>query len=701
MSLKDINLKPVYNSDESDLLSEFYIPLLSNSIKYDRIAGFFCSNSLAISAKGIANLINKGGRIRLIANVVISLEDQEAIKEALREKERELLLEIDSLEDQLQTDHIRMLEWMVKKRFLEIKIAVVPKGIEHQKVGIVYDEEGNTVSFSGSENETIGGWLNNDEQFHVFCSWNEGDIAHLNPDIDRFNKLWNDRGNKVRVYDISEAFNKGLIRRAPRDNEEFKRLTKRLVEELVNRRQINSLVVTPNLKNVQLFYYQKESIDNWFKNKNVGFLEMATGTGKTITAIFAIKKMIEDQPALGIIIVVPTDPLITQWKKELTEIGFDSSLIVCCSSNYNWLKTFNRYTLTNSKDNRIFIFTYQSLANENVQDTIECSQKDFLIICDEMHHAGAPIFSKCLNKNIKYRLGLSATPIRKYDIEGNSLLLKFFGKEPLLVFDIKRALTEVNPITGKTYLCPYSYNFKSVELTDVEHEEYRRLSRNIFLQKKNKNEEGQADKLRALVVSCASEKIGLLNRLLNNLKKEGKNKKILVYSQSFKSKDLGEKQIESVKRVFEQNGLNYLEFTSKFDDPIYRETILNALRIDAVDSIISIKCLDEGINLPEVRIAIILASSSNSAQFIQRRGRLLRNAYGKTKADIFDFIVGPPKGTDLKPSDISLIRREYDRAKEYSQYSLESAQNEQSLNNWLNSYNLTVEDLYGDASKGG
>lgn len=226
MSLKELNLKSVYYSDDCSLLTDFYIPVLSNAVRYDRIAGYFCSNSLAIAARGIAELIKNNGYVRMIANVIISEEDQGAIKEALKNKEREILVEIDGLEDQLAKDHIKMLSWMIKSNLLEIKIAVVKNGIEHQKMGILEDKEGNKISFSGSENETVSGWLNNDEQFHVFCSWKEGDLNHLTPDVERFNVLWNDRGNAVRVFPVSEAFKLGLLKNAPKSDSEFQKFSK-------------------------------------------------------------------------------------------------------------------------------------------------------------------------------------------------------------------------------------------------------------------------------------------------------------------------------------------------------------------------------------------------------------------------------------------------------------------------------------------
>lgn len=205
LGLKEINLKPVYYSDEDDLLRDFYIPVLSNAVKYDRIAGYFSSNTLAIAAKGVSAFIESGGKIKMVANVVLSQDDRNAIQKALLEREDEVLTEIENLEDELKKDHIRMLGWMVKSSLLEIKIAVVKNGVEHQKTGILEDSDGNIISFSGSNNETVKGWLYNDEQFHAFRSWKEGDTNHLKPDVERFHRLWQDKGKKVRVYNVSDA----------------------------------------------------------------------------------------------------------------------------------------------------------------------------------------------------------------------------------------------------------------------------------------------------------------------------------------------------------------------------------------------------------------------------------------------------------------------------------------------------------------
>ncbi|NVL91245.1 MAG: DEAD/DEAH box helicase family protein, partial [Desulfobacterales bacterium] len=320
MGLRNIKVKPAYYSDEDNLLEEFYIPVLSKSVKYDRIAGYFSSNSLAVAAKGISGFINNGGKIRLVANVVLSIEDQEAIKTALLQREKEVLTEIENLEDHLKKDHIRMLSWMVRNNLLEIKIAVVKNGVEHQKIGILEDSDGNIISFSGSDNETVQGWLYNDEQFHAFCSWKEGDNEHLVPDTERFTNLWSDKGKRVRVYDVSDAFKNGLIRNAPRTDEEFKRLSQRAAEELLQE-HLKSYGKGERSKGIKLRDYQRKAIGNWLESACKGIFEMATGTGKTFTALGCVKHLLEKEKKLVVIITTPYGHLSQQWQKEIAKFG--------------------------------------------------------------------------------------------------------------------------------------------------------------------------------------------------------------------------------------------------------------------------------------------------------------------------------------------------------------------------------------------
>jgi hypothetical protein len=285
LSFRELNLKPSYDSDEDDILESFYIPVLSESRTYYRLAGFFSSTALALAARGIAGLIKNDGKMKLVASVILQKDDIEAIQRGLKNPEKviegTMLKEMDSIEDELTRNHVEALAYLVANKRLEIKVAVmvgengVPlnpeeseRNIFHQKVGIMEDGTGNTVSFSGSINESLGGWINNIEEFNVFRSWIQGEGDHLDANRRKFENLWAGKTKRARIFDVPDAVNKKFIRMAPKGMDELKRL------------------ISPK-KGVGrvLRAYQTEAISNWAKNQRKGIFEMATGTGKTIAAL--------------------------------------------------------------------------------------------------------------------------------------------------------------------------------------------------------------------------------------------------------------------------------------------------------------------------------------------------------------------------------------------------------------------------------
>jgi hypothetical protein len=229
MSLKDLHLRNAYDSDFDDVLNDFYIPALSNSIKYKRLAGFFTSSSLAVAAKGLSKFIANGGHMKLICGAKLRKADVEAIKEGYEKPARviEMMMmeNLEKLEDEFIQDHVRALGWMVANNKLQIKVAVVvdanglamdrenveKQGIFHQKVGILEDSEGNKMSFSGSDNETASAWQANIEEFKVFRSWKEYEKGYLNADLERFEKFWKGTSKRTRVVNVHIAIKDKLI----------------------------------------------------------------------------------------------------------------------------------------------------------------------------------------------------------------------------------------------------------------------------------------------------------------------------------------------------------------------------------------------------------------------------------------------------------------------------------------------------------
>jgi len=583
MSLKDLDLKGLYDSDKDNLLNDFYIPVLSESVSYKRIAGYFCSNALAIAAKGISKFIENGGKIQLIANVYLSEKDQEAIKKAIEEKESELIEEIETLDDALKKGHLKLLAWMIKNNKLEIKIAVVPKGIEHKKKGILEDGEGNIISFSGSDNETKKGWLENDEEFHVFCSWFEEDKnRHLEPDIESFDRLWNDLANEVMVFPVSEAFKEGFLKTAPKDDEEFKVLSKEVTEELLkkNKERIGRIKKKKKTKK-ELRDYQKEAVDKWFQNGCKGIFEMATGTGKTFTALKATERLLKDKEDCFVIILCPKKGLVDQWDSEIKEFGFTSTLGY--KNSDKWLDILNNkitYFKNGVIKNHFFISTYASWSKEHTINSIKrLKDKNILLIADEVHHAGAPITIENLLSGIKYRLGLSATPSRWFDDEGTKRLFMYFGceLESKATFEFK-----LDKAIERGFLTKYYYHPIIVELEDEKLDEYLELTKKISKRlaiKKNKNfsviyEHEEDTILRNLLFKRADIIKGAKNKLIELDKKikEIKNDldHVLFFCADNKQADevckiLGKYEIENQKFVDTTKDFERKKMTSSWD----------------------------------------------------------------------------------------------------------------------------------------
>lgn len=680
MSLKDLKLKCAYNSDEDNLLEDFYIPVLSESTSYRRIAGYFSSNALAIASKGIAKLINNGGKIKLIANVVLTEEDQEAIKSALLKKEDELLAEINELEDGLKRNHIRMLSWMLRKDLLEIKIAVVPRGIEHIKKGIFEDKDGNKISFSGSDNETLSGWIRNHEDFHVFASWQAGEHDHLLVDIEGFERLWGNIANRVKVFDVSDAFRSGLIRTAPRDEEEFTILSVESTNVLLDK---NRNYYTKNRKSIgnryleELWYFQKDALHNWEKEGFCGIISMATGTGKTKTAIAGLVQLKGKKTnGLFTIICCPQFSILKQWEKEIKELNLFQHSITADSTNINWtsqladkIMDYNNHLISDC----VIFTTYNTLSNNRFIDSLSKLKGESLIICDEVHWAGAGTFRNGLLETYNYRLGLSATPERHMD-EGGTDLIKTYFKGVVFEFPLEKALSEINPITKETFLCPYNYYPIFIELKEAELVEYLELTgkinRQFAVERQSDDTNDYLQRLlekRQAIIRNASGKYDALIKIINELEEI---KYLLIYCSP--------EQIDNVQQLINYRNIINHRFTGReginprkeYHNLSERENILSNFENGIYQALIAMRCLDEGVNIIRAETAILMASSRNPKEYIQRRGRLLRRHKEKHMANIYDIIVLPylkkSLAANVSDDEMKIVKKEFIRYEEFA-----------------------------------
>ena len=659
--LKDVNIKFKYDSDQDDLVDDFYIPVLSASEEYLRMSGFFSSSSLAISAQGIADFIRNDGKMKLLCSSKLPEDDIEIIEEYHENPEKYLeksfFNDIDTLEDGLVKNHVEALAWMLANDLLEIKIAIPSnkKGMFHSKIGVLRDSEDNIISFSGSDNETATGWVTNIEEFKVFCSWDESEKKFVDSDLEEFYRYWNGNTLRTDIIDLPIAIKKELIQLAPSSKDELAIL--------------GGGGIIPGVK---LRKYQKDAIESWFDKDCRGIFEMATGTGKTFTALSCFKKLLDSEDKLLTVIACPQSHLVDQWIKDLEKF-YDGEILIASSKTPKWdvkLKNIIKNLILGITDKAVVMTTHKSLSSEKFISIMKKYNVESLLIVDEVHGIGSEKQQLALIENYNYRLGLSATPKRWFDDEGTELLYDYFGGR-VFCFDIERALREINPDTGKTYLTPYIYKPIIVDLNDEEYELYYEYSLKIA-QSFGSNKKEDMDRvslysnLRQRIVNNAESKYDALKNILIDYKHQNETEmdKLIVFC--------SDKQIDRVQEILTQNQITpQHRFTShqkavkkakeKYTE---REIILKNFSDGVYKALVAIKCLDEGVDVPSAENAIIMSSTSNPREHVQRRGRILRNSPGKEMAVIYDILVFPEENTDAGKK---ILRKEMDRYKEFAE----------------------------------
>jgi len=708
INLKDLDLKKAYDSDSNDILSDFYIPALSNSIKYRRLAGFFSSTSLAVAARGISRFIANGGHMDLICGAKLSKADVEAIKEAHENPaaiiERFFFENLEDLENEFIRDHVRALGWMIANKKLDIKISIVyneegcpldektieKQGIFHQKVGIFEDAAGNMVSFSGSTNESAMGWLKNIEEFKVFRSWIESEEEYLTADKKRFEKFWNGIANRIEIIEIPIAIKEKLIEIAP--------------PKIADLNLEKWLEKTGTLKKtIKLWKHQIQAITNWQNNDRKGIFEMATGTGKTFAALGCLKRVLKDEKKLVIVITCPYGHLVKQWLDDINEFGIFCDTIIADSSSYGWKDKLmdNILDIKNGISEKLIVLTTHVTFSMN--DFIKIIRKvnvEIFLIADEVHGVGAPERKRGLIENYRFRLGLSATPKRWFDLEGTEELFDYFGGT-VFEFPLKKAINTINTDTGRTFLVPYEYKPYFIELTNEELNEYERETKKIakaYYRSKDKEERDKWFSLllikRQKIIKNAVNKFNAFKEILDDIEEI---KDCLVYC-SPQQIDEAQDILNSYKR----DNIIQHKFTNKegvvpedkYGGISEREFLLQQLAEGKYHALIAMKCLDEGVDVPPVKMAIILASTGNPRQYIQRRGRILRRFPGKEKAIIYDVIVVPTfSGSvdlDFLELEKKILKKELKRYKEFAYIAINAVECLNKIEGLEDKYNIII-----------
>ena len=719
MSLKDSCIKSEYRSLIDNVVQDFYVPLLKEAVTYRRAVGFFSSSSLVDISKGIAALAKRRGKIQLVASPYLSDEDIEAIRNGYEKRnviiENALLSQLsDENMDFYSMERLNLLANLIAEGILDIRIAYTEDdrgiGMYHEKMGIIEDAEGNKVAFSGSMNESSTAMSINYETIDVFRSWGdefEANQAQLKENA--FVSIWNDTEPNIHVLEFP-SISQALIDKYKKKRSSFDIDELQFFDVPIKRKNVSGKRIGARIpKDISLYEYQKEAIVSWAGENYRGIFDMATGTGKTLTGLGAVSKLSEDVcDELSVFILCPYQHLVEQWVEDIVKFNIKPIIGYSASPQKDWKKRLQKAIKDQKfrKDKSFFCFvtTNATFSSKFVQDIIEEIKTPILLMVDEAHNVGAKTYAKLLDDRFQYRLALSATLDRHRDEEGTAALYSFFGRK-CIEYTLERAIREDK-------LTPYKYYPVVVYLNEDELSTYeyytQEISKCIIKDKNGKtklNSYGETLAIkRSRVVAAAAQKLDALRREIVPYKNKNN---ILVYcgatnvineNADRSETDEGDiRQITAVTRILgNEFDMSVAKFTA--DESMDERTQIKAnfSKGERLQVVVAIKCLDEGMNIPGIRTAFILASTTNPKEYIQRRGRVLRKSAGKNFAEIYDFVTLPRPLDDVysltkeaASKDLALVRNELERIKEFGRLAMNSMDSHDLIWNIEEAYHLT------------
>lgn len=675
-------MKPLYLLPADDLAEEALIPGFQFAEKASCMVGFFSSTALADLAPGLASYIRHSTKsFQLIISPFLREADRRAIEEGLRQADDVVTDALDEswgTADALQQHTLRCLAYLLSIGRLEIKIALLEDALFHPKVWI-FESAAGTMAVHGSSNMTQAGIRRNFEQISVSRSWIDPTQRYI---IDKlryqFERLWNGREDHCVVVSLPQAVRDKLLRSYPPGHmpteDDFRQLYRQVSgkgSEPPATGGGEASVAPPVFAIPSWLKYdggpyehQGRAVKAWCDAGFRGVLEMATGSGKTLTSMICAYRLVEGHSPLLVVVAAPYIPLIEQWCDEIALFGVQPTNLTTAgnaAARGRLLQSIKRRLRLGLSIVEVVVVSHDTLCTEEFTNAVAAFDCSRLLIADEAHNLGRPSFIASPPTFFEYRLALSATPVRQYDPEGTDAVFDFFG--PVVFrFPLEEAI-------GRC-LVEYDYFVHPVRLTATEMDAWYELTDRIR-QNAWRAESGTPDdylsKLlrdRRALLETAQEKVSVLADLLDEEDRRSL-RHALVYAS-----DKGPQQLEAVNRLLRTKGILFHQLTAEETvDRALTRRIIQSFQTGEIQVLTAKRVLDEGVNIPEICKAFILASTTVGRQWIQRRGRLLRTCseIGKTHSVIHDFLAVPPSfGDALDPDARSLVQSELRRTQEFA-----------------------------------
>lgn len=718
---------------------QFYLDGLANSSEFHLLLGYFSSAAINLLSVGFATFISKGGKMRMVINHLLSEKDKEAFEKGQNSDNQNKVFDLSDVVslgkvlDEYDTHFFECLAYLIAEKRIEIKV-IKPKnnrGIAHYKSGVFNDGK-NSVGYKASCNFTLFGLSENLEELEAFLSWeDERSNKLIKKQLKIIDSYFSEQDEDVEYLSANE------IEVAIKDRFGNKNIDELIVQEeqlfekkrnLIKNNKLKQTIVKlyddidKSLKNPKFPYaegprkYQQIAFENWKNNNQQGLFAMATGTGKTITSLNCLLVVYKKTGYYKALILVPTITLVNQWENECKKFNFTNIVKVCSKSRWknNFAAILTRERLSPTEQvSYIVISTYASFARENIFAELNKLPAKTLLIADECHNMGSGSLLKLLPKvNCKRRIGLSATPERQFDEEGTKKLFSFFNSEKEYTYEYSMEEAINNGV-----LCRYYYYPHLVSLTESEMRDYMELSLKISKFYKSESDIFSSNPIltalllaRKRIIHKASNKISVFNDILREqYKMKGNLKYTLVYvpegndpndyfeTDHFSENDETENDndaahlidvfTEAVKDIDKRTTIK--QFISGTND---KEYVLEQFANGEIDVLTSMKCLDEGVDVPRAELAIFCASTGNPRQFVQRRGRILRQHSEKQFAYIHDLVVVPeinPNSESYK-MERSMLKKELERVNNFALLSENSSHTINVLLGTMNYYNLNL-----------
>lgn len=739
INFDDLNIELVqkYAADRKHKPLELYRTFLPYTKKFCLKLGYFSTNAIFPIATSMASFIAGGGEMSVITNHILRKKDKDLLSDD--EVDNELLIQSVIYDERelaklikIGSDHFfNCLKYLKKNGQLKIQPVKTFSGeMSHYKEGIFIDTVGNKISFNGSCNFTYKGLVENGESITALYSWGSGNSEDtIEEDFEIFQSILNKKNTDYKYLDVSEI--EAIVDNAKdKDEEELIQDEKEIIERFKSKSNSNYYINYVN-EDTDIFEYnassrndepkfpfpkpheyQEVAYKSWVENNYSAIFAMATGTGKTVTSLNCLLEEYykNTDKTYRAFILVPTITLVEQWEKEALNFNFNN--VIKISSKSNWR---NRLGTKLSSARRIpssfiIICTYATFAMDKFQKYVKQLPEDTLFIADEAHNMGAnSVLNKLDNIKLKKRIGLSATPKRVYDEDGTMAIESFFNdEEPYTVtYSMEKAI-------NNDVLTKYDYYPHIVKLTTEELDEYieltKKIARQYFIEssiEKNSNLERLLLQRKRIIHKASNKLSTAVEILRKRFENEGSLKYTFVYVPEGMDPDLSEMNSENEEeaRIINQ----YIKEIAQIDYSILvnkivggmkdRETILEQFSRGDIQVLTSMKCLDEGVDIPRAEYAIFCSSTGNPRQFIQRRGRVLRKHPEKTSATVHDLVVIPLLNMDNKENfdaEKNLVKSELQRVMYFASLSKNPLHSFEIFSETCDHYNIDIYSIFNE-----